>query len=38
MEEWSDVTTLIADHPAASAPTAEEELEEQDILHKADGV
>jgi virulence-associated protein VapD len=38
MEEWSDVTALIADRPAAPPPTAEEELEEQDILHIANGV
>lgn len=30
MEEWSDVTTLIADRPAAAAPDAAEELAEQD--------
>ena len=32
MEEWSDVTTLIADRPAAPAPTPEEEIEEQELL------
>lgn len=32
MEEWSDVTELIADRPAAGPPTPEEELEEQEIL------
>ncbi|HCO21762.1 MAG TPA: hypothetical protein DIT97_01335 [Gimesia maris] len=30
MEEWSDVTNLIADRPAAGAPDAEEELAEQE--------
>ena len=30
MEEWSDVTTLIADRPAAGPPEAEEELDEQE--------
>jgi virulence-associated protein VapD len=38
MEEWSDVTALIADRPAAPPPTAEEELVEQDILQIANGV
>lgn len=37
MEEWSDVTALIADRPAAPAPTAEEEVEKQDTLHIATG-
>ncbi|MGZ5270904.1 MAG: hypothetical protein ACXWC6_09835 [Ramlibacter sp.] len=32
MEEWSDVTQLIAQHPAAEPPTPEEELEEQEDL------
>jgi len=32
MEEWSDVTPLIAEHNAAGTPTAEEEVEEQDDL------
>jgi virulence-associated protein VapD len=32
MEEWSDVTTLIAHHPAAAAPTGEEELAEQEDI------
>ena len=32
MEEWSDVTQLIADRPAAVEHTAEEELEEQEEL------
>lgn len=35
MEEWSDVTTLIANRPAAPAPDAAEELEEQDDLAMA---
>lgn len=35
MEEWSDVTALIANRPAAPSPTAEEELEEQDTLAMA---
>lgn len=30
MEEWSDVTQLIANRPSADAPTAEEELNEQE--------
>ncbi len=29
MEEWSDVTPLIANRPAAPTPSGEEELEEQ---------
>lgn len=29
MEEWSDVTPLIANRPAAPTPTAEEEIEAQ---------
>lgn len=32
MEEWSDVTTLIANHPAAPAPDGEEELLEQEAM------
>ena len=32
MEEWSDVTGLIADRPAAGPPDAEEELAEQDSI------
>ena len=32
MEEWSDVTPLIAQRPAAGPPEAEEELEEQIIF------
>jgi virulence-associated protein VapD len=32
MEEWSDVTDLIANRPAAPAPRPEEELAEQDDL------
>jgi virulence-associated protein VapD len=32
MEEWSDVTALIAGHAAAPAPDADEELEEQDAI------
>lgn len=32
MEEWSDVTALIANRPAAPVLTAEEEVEEQDAL------
>lgn len=35
MEEWSDVTTLIANRPAAGAPDAIEEIEEQDDLAMA---
>ncbi len=37
MEEWSDVTALIANRPAAPVPTAEEEIEEQDALAMAAG-
>ncbi len=32
LEDWSDVTEIIADRPAAAEPTAEEELEEQEDL------
>jgi len=32
MEEWSDVTDLIANRAAAPAPDAQEELAEQDAL------
>lgn len=35
MEEWSDVTSLIADRPAALPPDAVEELEEQEELLRA---
>ena len=31
MEEWSDVTDLIANRPAAGPPDADEEVEEADI-------
>lgn len=31
MEEWSDVTSLIAEGEAAGEPSAEEEIEEQDF-------
>lgn len=34
MEEWSDVTPLIAEHPSAGTPTAEEEVEEQEVFEK----
>jgi len=34
MEEWSDVTPLIAEHPSAGTPTAEEELEEQETFEQ----
>jgi virulence-associated protein VapD len=37
MEEWSDVTALIANRPAAPAPPAEEEIEEQEALAMAAG-
>ena len=30
MEEWSDVTDLVANHPAEGPPTAEEEIAEQE--------
>ncbi|MEI4948710.1 hypothetical protein U1530_00555 [Aeromonas caviae] len=32
MEEWSDVTTLIANRPAAEVPTPDEELAKQEDL------
>jgi len=32
MEEWSDVTELLADRPSAGEPTAEEEIEEQEAV------
>jgi virulence-associated protein VapD len=32
MEAWSDVTTLIAGHPADGTPTAEEEVAQQEEL------
>lgn len=35
MEEWSDVTTLIANKPAASTPDGEEELAEQEDFDEA---
>jgi virulence-associated protein VapD len=35
MEEWSDVTELIADHPAAGPPGAAEEIAEQEDLRAA---
>ncbi|WP_144817393.1 hypothetical protein [Enterobacter sp. DE0047] len=35
MEEWSDVTGLIANRPAAAPPSAEEEVEEQDSINIA---
>lgn len=35
MEEWSDVTTLIARRAAAAAPTAAEELAEQEDMDVA---
>lgn len=35
MEEWSDVTTLIANRPAAPAPDGEEELAEQEDFDDA---
>ena len=35
MEEWSDVTDLIADRPAAGFPDAAEEIAEQDDLAMA---
>ncbi|QLE49879.1 hypothetical protein FD724_18490 [Nostoc sp. C057] len=34
MEEWSDVTPLIAERPSAGRPTAEEEVEEQEVLEE----
>lgn len=35
LEEWSDVTALIADRPAAGRPDAAEEIDEQDDLDMA---
>lgn len=35
MEEWSDVTALIANRPAAPSPTPQEEIEEQEALQLA---
>ena len=35
MEEWSDVTELIANRPAAPAPDAAEEIEEQEAIAAA---
>jgi virulence-associated protein VapD len=35
MEEWSDVTDLIANRPAADAPNGEEELAEQEDIDDA---
>jgi len=35
MDEWSDVTNLIANRAAAPAPTADEELAEQEELNAA---
>ena len=35
MEEWSDVTTLIANKTAAPRPSGEEELEEQEDFDEA---
>jgi len=31
LEDWSDVTAVISDHAAAGPPTAEEELEEEEL-------
>ncbi|HDR9275778.1 TPA: hypothetical protein QDB24_003882 [Burkholderia vietnamiensis] len=36
MEEWSDVTELIADRPAAQEPDADEEIAEQDDIIAAE--
>jgi len=35
LEEWSDVTPLVAGHPAAPIPDAEEEFAEQEELAEA---
>ncbi len=35
MEEWSDVTALIANRPAAPAPDPAEEIEEQEAIAEA---
>lgn len=35
MEEWSDVTALIANRPAAGVPNADEEIAEQEDLAMA---
>lgn len=36
MEEWSDVTPLIADHAAYGTPDAEEEFEEQEAIEMSE--
>lgn len=36
MEEWSDVTDMIADRSAAGTPDAEEEIEEQEFMLSAE--
>ncbi len=36
MEEWSDVTKLVADRPAAPPPEAVEEIEEQEAIAEAE--
>ncbi len=38
MEEWSDVTSLIADHPAVEEVTPEEEIEEQEAALLSEAV
>jgi len=35
MEEWSDVTDIIANKPAAPSPTGDEEYEEDELTSKA---
>ena len=35
MEEWSDVTDIIANKPAAASPTGDEELEEDELSKEA---
>jgi hypothetical protein len=35
MEEWSDVTALISNRPAAPSPSPEEELRKQEELAAA---
>ena len=32
MEEWSDVTALIADRPVTGLPTSEDEITQQDPI------
>jgi virulence-associated protein VapD len=38
MDEWSDVTALIANRPAAPEPDAEEEIAEQEDINAAEDI